>query len=204
MQYLPYVEEQTWQHQIYPNGYNGYYMEPQGLTTWPNELPLSYGLWERFWTNVDNGNYGRAAWDIALLLPTMITDAAWWAINTAVNGYKRLYNDAAALYNNAAAQYESWRTPTVTPQTSLTWRKIPSTMVVPQAPVVVQTEIPQPEKYLYWNGKIQAKIIEPPVYQYSTGAPTFTTIWQRGKGWTTGQLNRLQNLYNRAKNYGAL
>ena len=160
LQYLPYANEYTWQQLYYPNGYNGYYMKPQGQTTWPNELPLTYGLWERFWANIDNWNYGRAAWDVALMLPTMLTDAAWWAINTAINGYTRLYNDAATLYNNAAAQYNDWRTTTSTPQTSLTWRKIPAYTNLPTVQRVQHMQLAQPKKYLQWpNGEMVAQII---------------------------------------------
>lgn len=40
-----------------------------------------------------------------------------------LDGYKRAYNNGATMYNNVAAQVENSLTPTVTPQTSLTWRK---------------------------------------------------------------------------------
>lgn len=204
MQYLPIYPEKSWgQTVLTPMQQISYQWD------WWENLPLTY------WTIDSSINlYNQVGGGIPGIYPMvvgwvstpfmMLADALWTIWNTTYNWYKRLYNYWANAYNNLADTYNNWAMQRANPQTSLTWRKLPSTMVVPQAPTVVQTEIPQPEKYLYWNGKIQAKIVEPPVYQYSTGAPTFTTIWQRGKGWTSGQLNRLQNLYNRTKNYGTL
>lgn len=120
MQYLPYTQEQTWG-QTYGYKPSAYI----NMDRWPVEdLPMSYKLGNSFFTNLDKGNYWRAAADIVFVPFTELADAAWWFWNASLNWYKRLYNNAAALYNNVAAGYNNWRATRSTPQTRLTWRKI--------------------------------------------------------------------------------
>lgn len=119
-----------------------------------------------------------------------VVDIAWHVWNARWNDYRRAYNGIATLYNRWANNLNNYLANRWAP-TSLTWRRMPSTMVVPQAPAVVATEIPQPEEYLQWvNGEIVAKVANPPVYQYSIGVPTMK---QKAKRVVTNELNKMKN-----------
>lgn len=168
MQYLPIYPEKSWSETVLPSDYR--------WNWWEDWLPLTDSLITSMASlpnNYPETLYPRAIGWISMPF-IMLTDAIWTIWNTAYNWYKRVYNYWANAYNNVADTYNNWQMQRNNPQTSLTWRKITSNMAPAmfQAPEVVATEVPQPEKYLYWNGKIQAKIIEPPVYKYSTGMPT--------------------------------
>lgn len=96
--------------------------------------------------------------------------------------------------NGIYANQPHWSAPT-----SLTWRRITPAMapVLPQAPAIVRTEVPQPDKYLYADWKIQAKIVEPPVYKYSVGMPTSR---QQAKRLVTNELKRMNAAWELMKN----
>ena len=115
----------------------------------------------------------------------LLYDWLWQIWNTAVNWYKRLYNNWAAIYNNIAGTINGWNTPTVqaptslpaqnyenmvnaaervaaqvTPQTSLTWRKIVSG-INPANYNLTVAEVEKPTRYLANNWVPVAKIVEP-------------------------------------------
>lgn len=163
MQYLPYSEEKSWD-EIMLSPTQLIWME---RIEWLPTYSMAYNMMR--WNTKNSRDLPAAVryfYGVPGALWWMLVDWVWQIWNTALNWYKRVYNNAAALYNNAVAQLNSiWNTP----QTRLTWRKITSDIApfLPQPPEVVVTEVEQPVKYLYSDGKIQAEVVEPKTYNYS-------------------------------------
>lgn len=122
MQYLPYLEEKSRDDQIL-TPIQQISMNPriEGLPLYSSAYNMM--IWNTKETE-DLPAFARYFYWIPGAFWGMLVDGFWQIWNTALNGYKRLYNNAATLYNNAAAGYNNWRTTRSTPQTRLTWRKI--------------------------------------------------------------------------------
>lgn len=121
MQYLPYLEEKSWDEQILTPTQQIW----MGRIEWLPLYSAAYNM--MIWNNKhteDLPAFARYFIWVPSAFGGMLVDGVWQIWNAALNGYKRAYNNGAAMYNNAAAQIENWLTPTVAPQTSLTWRKI--------------------------------------------------------------------------------
>lgn len=158
MQYLPIYPEKSW---------DDYWLSPT-QQIWMERiewLPLysaAYNmmLWNTKQTQ-DLPAVARVFYSAPALPVWMLTDWLWQIWNTAVNGYKRLYNYWANAYNNIADRYNNWAMQGANPQTSLTWRKITPDMNPANYNLTI-TEVEKPEKYLQWvNWEIVAKIVDP-------------------------------------------
>ena len=209
MQYLPIYPEKSW---------DDYWLSPT-QQIWMERiewLPLysaAYNmmLWNTKQTQ-DLPAVARVFYSAPALPIWMLTDWLWQIWNTALNWYKRVYNNAAALYNNAVAQLNSiWNTP----QTRLTWRKITSD-INPANYNLTIAEVKKPEKYLQWvNWEIVAKIVDPnpteikvvPAMKVVNNADIKKTIakWLSSlvKKWkvtdNVSKIQKLIDLYNKVK-----
>ena len=158
MQYLPIYPEKSW---------DDYWLSPT-QQIWMERiewLPLysaAYNmmLWNTKQTQ-DLPAVARVFYSAPALPVWMLTDWLWQIWNTAVNGYKRLYNYWANAYNNLADAYNNWemqRRMNYALWNSNTWRRIVGQPIVP----TLQQNLPtKPTRYLVgpnWN--IVAQIID--------------------------------------------
>lgn len=162
MQYLPIYPEKSWLETVVPDP-----MEQQMYKwDWWENLPMYYGIWNDFFNRIRSDNpadYFVAGVEWVWALPTLVVDALWNMWNSVYNGYKRAYNYWANAYNNLADYYNIWqsnRHMNSTPQTSLTWRKIPAYTNLPTVQRVQHMQLAQPKRYLQWpNGEMVAQIV---------------------------------------------
>lgn len=166
MQYLPIYPEKNWDQTVLGQDYWGPAWESLPVTNTFLDASRSFSQLARISNNPvewsqDVWYWLWNLWWAVLVWP--IVDAVWNIWNTAYNWYKRLYNYWANAYNNLADRYNNWQmqrqmeTPVqVTPQTSLTWRKITWGINLPTLPQQVK-----PTRYLVGvNGQIVAKIVD--------------------------------------------